>query len=359
MTVFGGAQAGPAGAAADVGGGDPAAESGSAEPGDSEPGDAELRARAAIVAVDADTGKHYDALRARVSQRLDPVVVIQNDYRGGLFTLIHRGERESLHPVSEVFELAKAIAHAPLGVYSIVAPYLSNRIPLNLAGSARLDPHDVDTVAFNGPGTSDWIGPLRAFGGTLTTARRQLDAAHLPRELAGSSARILDAALGFVEDSVRRGWFDLRSFEDFTGGLRDAIGTNIRCASQAQIAGVEGLMARWREQVGEPEWSGLYIAVLSIWTTSASNQNSIIVRRFLDPAKADSHLIDLQTAEPPADPIFVALDNLARIVQDNVAADLVFPHDPRSADALKGPEDLLAQEILRQLACPYQGRTIG
>ncbi|MFF2324795.1 MULTISPECIES: hypothetical protein [unclassified Streptomyces] len=333
----------------------PAAAAGEGDPGPDSTAP-ELRARNAIYAVDNETQKNYDALRDELIKHLSPVIVIQNDDRGGLYTLIHKGEQESLHPVSEIFELAKSIAHAPLGIYSIVAPYLSRRIP-NLPGSARLDQHDVDMVAFKEPGTVDWVGPLQAFATTLTTARQQLGTAHLPQELEASSARILDAALTFTRDSVQRGSFDMRSFESFTAGVNDALGTNMRYATRAQIDGVHDLMKRWRDQVGTKDWPGLYIVVLSIWTTSALNQNSIVVKQFMDPATAESHLIDLPTAQPPADPVFVALDNVARIVQDNVAAEMVFPVDRRLADALKGPEDLLAQEILHQLACPRRNRT--
>ncbi|MGC0418209.1 hypothetical protein [Embleya sp. AB8] len=344
--------AGAMGAATFVGGGRIAsAEAGRPGP---DPG-AELRARNTIFAVDTDTRTNYDALRAELIRRLGPVIVVENDYRGGRYTLVHHGEREAEHPVSEVFELAKSIAHAPLGIYSILAPYLSRHIP-DLPNAARLDRHDVNMVAFIGPGTTDWLGPLQAFAATLATARQQLGTAHLPPELEASSARILDASLGFIDESVGRRHFDMTSFERFAGALTEDIGVNIAAAAQAQIEGVEDLMRRWRDRIGEPDWPGLYVVVLSIWTTSALNQNSIIVKRLLDPAQADSHLIDLPTAQPPADPVFVALDNLARIVQDNVAAELVFPLDRRPADALKGPEDLLAQEILHQLACPHRGR---
>lgn len=313
----------------------------------------ELRARNAVLAVDTATQQRYDALRGALIEHLSPVIVVQNDDRGGLFTLVHRGSRESAHPVSAIFELAKSVAHAPLGVYSIVAPYLARRIP-DLPGAARPDRHDLDMVAFKGPRAKGWVGPLRAFGATLSTARRQLGEARLPQELAASSARILDAAVAFAEQAVRRGSFDMASFEDFTGSLDGPIATNLAYAARAQIDGVSGLMKRWRAEVGEEEWPGLYVVVLSIWTTSAPNQNSLIVKRFLDPAGADSHLIDLPTAQLPGDPVLVALDNLARIVQDDVAAEMVFPTDRKLADALKGPEDLLAPAIRRGLACPYR-----
>lgn len=156
-----------------------------------------------------------------------------------------------MHPVSDVFEPAKSVAHVPLGIYSIIAPYLSRRIP-ELPSSDRLDQHDVDMVAFKGPGTKEWISPLQDFGATLTTARRQLGNALMARELEASCARILDAAIEFIDESARRGSFDMASFETFTGGLNDAIDTNIKHASQAQIDGVKALMGRWRDATYRP-----------------------------------------------------------------------------------------------------------
>ncbi|WP_441247517.1 hypothetical protein [Kitasatospora sp. McL0602] len=290
------------------------------------------RAREAVFAVNVDMRRNYAALKVDLIDHLSPVIVVQNDSLGGRYTLIHNGEREELEPVAEEFELAKSIAHVPLGTFAILAPYLK------------------------GPEGGGWIGPLQDFAGTLCAARRQLGAADLPAELVASSGRILDAALAFIGESVERGSFGIESFTDFTGSVYRDIRTNMDHAAKAQIAGVEAIMRRWREKVGEEDWKGLYTVVLSIWTTSVLNQNTIIIRQFMDPSAVDSHLIDLPTAELPADPVGTALDNLARIVQDNVAAELVFPVDQEIADALKGKQDLLSEAIQEQLACPFQDK---
>jgi hypothetical protein len=83
------------------------------------------------------------------------------------------------------------------------------------------------------------------------------------------------------------------------------------------------------------------------------NQNTIIIRTFMDEKRVATHLIDIATAEKPADPIHVALDNLGRIVMDNVAAEMIFPTDRVLADSLKGPQDLLSNVIEKILVCPH------
>ncbi|QBL78717.1 hypothetical protein E2R25_13690 [Burkholderia pseudomallei] len=59
---------------------------------------------------------------------------------------------------------------------------------------------------------------------------------------------------------------------------------------------------------------------------------------------------------PAAGPVAVALDDLARIVQDNSAADMVFPTDPVRADSLKGAEDRLSNAIGKRVRCPFSKR---
>ncbi|MFE4660613.1 twin-arginine translocation signal domain-containing protein [Streptomyces hydrogenans] len=331
-----------------------AAEDGSGSPAVGAPDVRRTRARDAIVAVNSGMRSHYAALKADLIARLSPVLVVQNDAKGGRFTLVHDGTQESLHPVGEVFELAKSVAHAPLGVFAIIAPHLSGRVP-NIPGADRIDPHDLAMLAFRDTTSTDWITPLRQYADTLVAARRHLDRAGIPPEAAASCAQVLDGALAFVKVSTEARSFDVRSFEDFSQSVYAGIRTTMRYAAEAQIAGVQGVLRKWRARIGEEAWRDLYTVVLSQWATSELNQNSIIIGPCMNPAKVATHLIDLPTAEPPSDPVFVALDNLARIVQDNIAAELVFPSDRAAADALKGPQDLLADEILDQLGTPEPG----
>ncbi|MFF1922268.1 hypothetical protein ACFVW8_17075 [Streptomyces sp. NPDC058221] len=335
----------------------------------------EKAARDAIRNVNAAMRTNYASLKSELIKQLSPVVVVQNNAVGGRFTLINEGRQiETVDPVPEYFELAKSIAHIPLGMYSVLAPYLSDQVP-NIANSERIDPHDLDMIVFKAPGDTGWITPLNAYRATLNTALTKLGTANLPPDLEASCDTILREAMLFIDTSVGARTFDMVSFNKFAATVYPAIRVNMTFAATAQINGLEALMKRWRTLLGEEAWSDLYVTVLSIWTTSDLNQASIIIRRTMNQVKVDTHLIDLPTVETPSDPIFVALDNLARIVQDNVAAEMVFNTDLKVADALKGEEDLLSDEILKQIggtaprartaasvgaaagACPITGRT--
>ncbi|MFG1667311.1 hypothetical protein [Streptomyces sp. Y7] len=315
-------------------------------------------ARDSIRAVNAAMRTNYAALKADLVKNLGPVIVVQNDAKGGTFTLVHEGKRYVEHPVAEEFELAKSIAHVPLGIYSTLAEYLSDKVP-NVPNGDRIDAHDLDMVAMKGPGTDAWTTPLQTFANTLTTAKNSLAAAGLPQNLHNSCAKILDEALTFIADSVRARAFDIASFQVFAGRVYPSIRVNMQYAAEAQISGVQGLCRKWRAQIGEAAWADLYTVVLSIWTTSVLNQAEIIIKPMMNQKKVNTHLIDIPTAQLPSDPIGVALDNLARIVQDNIAAELVFVSDTKVADALKGKEDLLSDEILKQLGSPASPGATG
>lgn len=306
------------------------------------------QAKDSIFAVNAGMRSNYATLKAELVKHLSPVIVVQNDAKGGRFTLVTANGQESVNPVAETFELAKSIAHVPLGCFSVIASYLADKIP-NLPNADRIDPHDLLLVAFNDDKSTAWIEPLQAYAATLTTARTNLPAAGLPAALTTSCGNILDAALKFINASVTAKVFDMKSFEDFSGSVYPDIRVNMEHAAQAQIKGVQDTMKTWRAKVGEAAWTDLYCVVLSQWTTSVLNQNTIIIKDCMNAAKVATHLIDLPGLETPKDPIFTALDNLARIVQDNIAAEMVFPKDTKVADALKGKEDLLSDEILIQL----------
>ncbi|MFD3657832.1 hypothetical protein [Streptomyces sp. NPDC058620] len=335
----------------------------------------EKSARDAIRNVNTAMRTNYASLKSELIKQLSPVIVVQNNAVGGRFTLINGGRQiETVDPVPEYFELAKSIAHIPLGVYSVIAPYLSGQVP-NIANAERIDPHDLDMIVFKAPGDKGWITPLNAYRATLNTAYTKLGTANLPTDLEASCDTILREAMSFIDASVKAQSFDMVSFNRFAATVYPAIRVNMTFAATAQINGLESLMKRWRTLIGETAWNDLYVTVLSIWTTAELNQASIIIRRTMNQMKVDTHLIDLPTVETPSDPVFVALDNLARIVQDNVAAEMVFNTDLKVADALKGEEDLLSDEILRQIggtaptartaafggaasgACPITGRT--
>jgi hypothetical protein len=108
-------------------------------------------------------------------------------------------------------------------------------------------------------------------------------------------------------------------------------------AAQALVDGVEKQLAAWREEMGERAWKDLCAVILVIWTTEAQNQHHEILRRLMHQKTVEERLLAIGVGEQEADMVAVALDNLARIVQDNVAAGLILPTDSELAERLAEP----------------------
>lgn len=287
------------------------------------------RAREAVFHIDTAMRRNYDSLKAKISANLSPVLVVQPDLGGGTYTLVRRGSQTSTHPVEPLFQLVKSISHLPLGIYTILAPYLRNAQ------------------------TRDWLAELVAFRDVAAAALDGLHEARLPRRAETASRDILSKGIAFMDTCIAQGDFTMHGFEEFSASLQESILTNMDFAAGALVDGVQNLLAEWREEMGEEDWSNLYAVILVIWTTEAQNQHYDILRRLMDQKTVEERLLVIGVGEQEPDMLAVALDNLARIVQDNVAAGLILPKDSSLAKTLAGPKDLLADAVERKMqSCP-------
>ena len=318
-------------------------------------------ARQTILKTNDEMRSNYKELKDKVELNLDPFIVVANGPEGGTYWLIQNGQViEMTTPIDILFQLAKSIAHIPLGTFSVLAPYLSNIVPPHHCKEGDMDSHDLHMVAFTGPTSTAWVQPLQDWHDTIENTRRALIDAELPGELQESSEKICAATIKFINKAIHNQAFTMEEFESFTGSIFDEISTNMHWAAKVQIEAVTKLMTRWKSQLGD-KWHDVYVLVYSMWTTSVLNQNTIIIKKFLDPDRVDTHLIDIICDQlPVADPVGVGTENLARIVQDNIAAEMIFPTSQTTANALKGKEDLLSQELLKLLgeedtatSCPF------
>ena len=283
----------------------------------------------AIYAIDNKMQSNYTAMLDGLRAQLDPVIVVQSDGQGGTYTLIHEGISETVEPVAEIFQLVKSVAHCPLGIYVILAPYLQD------------------------PSWLGWVKPLNEFKAVIEGGLGSIGNVDLPADAIASSTHILQASIQFIDGSVAAGKFSISDYETYTASIADDIFTNMQFAAKAQVDGVEALLERWKAKLGEEAWRNVYAIVLAIWTTELKNQNWLVLNKVMDQSRVADHLITIGIASFDEDTVQMAIDNLARIVQDNVAASMIFPSNTALGEALRGPEDLLAAAIEGILSCPH------
>jgi hypothetical protein len=286
------------------------------------------RATQSLFAIDDLMRTNYDALKAMVADSVRPVIVVQNDLQGGTYTLLEQDRRTTIQPVPPVFQMVKSVSHAPLAIYSIVAPYLNS------------DPTEV------------WKPTAKEFQSVLYNAESLIEYAGLPDPALTSCRNIIKNSVKFIDSIISKKRVTVEDFKRYTGPLEDAITTNLAIAGEVQVKSIRSLLHRWREDLGSA-WKELYAVVLVIWTTEVNNQHYLILRTEMDKTQIEDHLIVLGTASMPDDTVEIAMDNLGQIVQDNIAAALVFSNpdklDAELGTSLKGPEDLLSWAIKKAL----------
>jgi hypothetical protein len=296
---------------------------------------ASVRARAmqSLFAIDDAMRTNYDALKALVANSVRPVIVVQNDLQGGTYTLLESDRRTTVQPVPPVFQMVKSVSHAPLGLYSIIAPYL---------GADRTDV---------------WRRPAEDFAVLLSNAERLVAYAGLPANARRACETIIVSSLKFIASIVAKEKVTVEDFKDYTGPLESAIAKNLTIAGELQVKSIRALLERWKDRL-KGDWKDLYAVVLVIWTTEVNNQHYLILKSEMDSSRVEDHLIVLGTATMVDDTVDVALENLGQIVQDNIAAALVFSSpdelDTDLGTSLKGPEDLLAWAVKKALKRKHQ-----
>jgi hypothetical protein len=189
------------------------------------------------------------------------------------------------------------------------------------------------------------------------TALGGLDEAQLPPGAEQACLDILSKAIAFMDRCLEQGDFIIAGFKQFSTSVHVPILVNMGFAAEALVSGIEPRLAEWRKEMGEDEWRDLYVVVLAIWTTESQNQHYEILKRVMYRKTVAERLIVIAVGEQEPDMLAVALDDLARIVQDNVAAGLILPTDPELARTLAGTKDLLADAVDKIMqACPRSAR---
>jgi hypothetical protein len=285
-----------------------------------------------VFSIDDAMRSNYDVLRAEVLPQLSPVIVVQPDLSGGTYTLVVDGAHTTVRPASPVFQLTKSVCHAPLGLFSILAPYLE------------------------GPETDKWVAPLNAYRDVLAVGREAIADCGLPDAGVAASTEILTGAVDFADAVLREGSFSIDGFQSFTRAVHVAIETNMRLAAEDLVVGVQRQLTTWKQLLGTEAWKQLYVVILAIWTTAVRNQHWVILQDAMDAETVDDRLITISVGEPEEITVPVALDNLARIVQDKLAAAMVFSDPSQDAHRIElaDPTDLLADAVALAIkSCPH------
>ncbi|PCE33157.1 hypothetical protein [Burkholderia ubonensis] len=306
-------------------------------------GDANRQAAQFALDLDAAMRVNYAANIERIGENIYPLLYAEATFDGGRYTLqVDDHTTYAWQDIDLVYEQAKAIAHVPLGIFSILSGY----------GMYSRD--------------RQWQPALQAYLEQVRPVLQHLGQLSLVGFAKSASHAILTESIRFMESTLSSGAFTLDGFSAYARPLADAIQLNMSTAAASQVATMSKVLDDWKAALGEARWDQLYVVVSALWTLSRENAHELIIKATMKPERRETNVI-VSEAVPT---LAAARNLLGRIVGDRVMAEQVFdPNGKREQKediySLSTRRDLLSQaveSILRKnrpsefaAGCPHVG----
>lgn len=243
----------------------------------------------------------YAKTLARVSANIDPVLVVQFDGVGGTFNLRDGKRFVRVQPVPPGYELSKSVAHVPLEIFVMLAPYL------------------------DAPSAGEWPNQLSATVKRIQAALDGLDGTSLAEPAREDARIVLSGSLAFAENALARATFTEDELKAYNHSIFEAIGRLRGYATELQIVAMVDLFRTWRAEMGEARWRDLSAVVLAPYTLSRETTVTQTLRRMMDPERIDRRLIVV--GGDFGNDVDTAISIFGRLYLDGLAARLVFAQD--------------------------------
>jgi hypothetical protein len=237
----------------------------------------------------------YEASLTKFKQNIHdrvPVVLALFNGQGGQMILYRPGQPpEFAAPVPISYQILKSVAHSPMAIYEIVAPYLS----------------DADANQL-------WRAPLAMYRAQNQSALECLDAPDLRDDDRSAVRTILERNLAFMDECLAKGRYSYADVEDFTRSSTPLLMKLIGSASGVQVGHWMKVVEDWKNELGA-DWESTYAATN---TSHVARRNHIlytVLVQFMGTEAMGDRLFLLETPEFEVTPEKM-LDVLGRIVAD-------------------------------------------
>lgn len=230
---------------------------------------------------------------------------------GGRFLLYRPGQPPlEAPPVPPIYQLAKAVAHAALGAYEIVAPALPNT--------------DTD---------QSWLVPMQGFQAQLLVASAalpDLDIEPGQRELLQAT---LDKVRKFVDACVARKACTYDEVVAYARAVEPETERLIALAADVQVAHWFDVLTDWKKQLGS-DWDNTYAAINTLFATRQNNILYTITVQFMGEEAINRRLFLFETTNFKITP-----DEMYGIFTH-------YMHDRALSKVFFNDEDLMSHELL-------------
>lgn len=302
-------------------------------------GDIHAQARQFILDIDAAMRANYATNIVNIGQAIYPIIYAESTFDGGRYTLVVDEHTSYVaQNVAPIYDQTKAIAHIPLGIFSIMSAY-------------------TDYSAFG-----QWKPALQAYHDKVVAVRDSFASLDIKdSDVTQACESILKISIAFMEGLLKgTTTFSFVLFQNYAHSLNYNIGILQTAAAKNQIEVMSKVLTGWKAMLGD-KWDKLYVVVSAIWTLSQESAHELIIKSFMKPALRETNVIVSEAVGT----LELARTLLGRIIGDRIMAALVFDVNlgkdfAEDIYSLSTRRDLLSQAIEKQLspdatkaACPH------
>ena len=258
--------------------------------------------------------QNYNGFIQSLSQHIYPIIVVTpftlgtSSGTGSQFILyLPHGASESFIPFPLAFYELKAVAHIPVGIFSLVAPY------------------------FNSPNDTQWIDPLMKYRLAILKALGSIDHTTLSAETKSKTKKAIQLSIDFIDQSIRAKRMSADDFKQFGAQFTPYAYYSLYEAMAAyELAIVEGL-TRWKKKLG-PEWHNVYAVVMALEITLKNNPNALALESLMDPDQVKSHIFVTAQAKTINEALLLLTRELAAPIMGSLIFD---PSNKENRELLK------------------------
>lgn len=290
-------------------------------------GDAQSQADDILEGLDATMRAAYDTHIARVGDNIYPILYVDFTLVGGRYTLVEDEAKTHVRaPDLKNYAQLKSIAHIPLGIFVMIAEYVTY------------------------PGNKQWVPPVQAYLEQLTTAQEQIERSGLDKFAQNACKAIVSGSISFLQDILSRQTFTLEEFRAYTHGIVSAILLCAQTAAQIQVDEMTKVVLEFKQILGD-RWDEVFVVIAALWTLSQENVHALIIGKQMKPENVETHLL-VSEAVPT---LAAAKDLLGRVVGDRIAAQYVFSEK----GSLEEREDIYSLSTQRDLLSQAAEQALG
>lgn len=274
--------------------------------------------------LDSAMRANYATNIVSIGQNIYPLLYVESTFDGGRYTLlIDKNTRHVHQNVGQKYDVMKAVAHIPLGIFSIISGYSQY------------------------PAFGQWIPGLEAYREQILKVQgsfQKIPGLNLENKIVIDI--FLQASLSYINTVLSDKTFALSGFSEYTRQNEESIGTLQQWAAENQVAVMKGVLEEWKALLGEERWDAMYVIIGAIWTLTVENAHELIIKSLMKPDLRETHVV-VSEAVPDLES---AQTLMGRIVGDRIMSELVFDAKAGKAYAeniysLSTRRDLLSQAV--------------